>query len=233
MQTQSNLFADESSTALASLLLALHPEVAFASTSPVGGFTKPASRGTSQMLDASQAASRRSLLAGSLALGLGATVQPALALNSMQGPLGFTKLGVEEVDPKDAERDDEILKSKAVQASLAKVKEYKEKFQDLKKALSDDKDMKVMSKLSLGGELSQGNLKKDLTAISEAFDEDTQATIDKYQRRILNNVLYLGEASLFKKSNTEKKRSQRKVDKMDSLFDAIDADFNVILAYFK
>merc|ERR1719387_2465006 len=69
--------------------------------------------------------SRRAVLAALLGAGVGAGATPAFA--------GYvTNLGIETTKPKDADIDDEILKSKAVQDGLSNLKKYKTSASSLK-----------------------------------------------------------------------------------------------------
>jgi hypothetical protein len=81
--------------------------------------------------------SRRAVLFGSLGVALGLGARPVQA--------GYvTSLGIETTLPKDAEKDDELLKSSAVQKSIEGIKGYKSAAQALKSKFASDTAMPLI-----------------------------------------------------------------------------------------
>lgn len=80
---------------------------------------------------------RRAVLAGLLGVALGVGGRPVSA--------GYvTSLGIETTKPADADRDDELLASKAVQDTIANIKGYKVSAATLKSLFSKDGNMPLI-----------------------------------------------------------------------------------------
>ena len=117
--------------------------------------------------------SRRAGLAGVAGLVIGAGSPPALA--------GYvTSLGIETTKPEDADRDDDLLKSTAVQTSLKNLAACRSSASSLSKEFEANKDIALIP--SIRKDFDFGKLRDDLNIASTVFDDQTQLTIDRLSR---------------------------------------------------
>mmetsp|Transcript_16464 Transcript_16464/g.39292 ORF Transcript_16464/g.39292 Transcript_16464/m.39292 type:complete len:206 (-) Transcript_16464:274-891(-) len=167
-------------------------------------------------------APRRTVLAAA-ALGLGATgAAPARA--------GYvTSLGIVTTSPKDAERDDELFATKQVQDGLNGLKGYQSAAKTLQASFKKDKNMALIP--AIRKEFDFAAIRDNLNIVATIFDDQTQLTIDRNTRAILYDLTELENAARFKKGETE--RTAKKVENVDKWFIKLDADLNMLLAYFK
>mmetsp|Transcript_16463 Transcript_16463/g.39290 ORF Transcript_16463/g.39290 Transcript_16463/m.39290 type:complete len:206 (-) Transcript_16463:261-878(-) len=167
-------------------------------------------------------APRRTVLAAA-ALGLGATgAAPARA--------GYvTSLGIVTTSPKDAERDDELFATKQVQDGLNGLKGYQSAAKTLQASFKKDKNMALIP--AIRKEFDFAAIRDNLNIVATIFDDQTQLTIDRNTRAILYDLTELENAARFKKGETE--RTAKKVENVDKWFVKLDADLNMLLAYFK
>jgi len=165
--------------------------------------------------------SRRAVLAALLGAGIGAGATPAFA--------GYvTSLGIETTKPKDADIDDELLESKAVQAGLANLKGYKSSAASLKATFLSDTNAQLIPTIRKEFDFSQ--LRNDLNVVATVFDDTTQLTTDRIARSILYDLTELENASRLKKEETT--RTPKKIANVQKWFDKLDGDFTAFLAYF-
>merc|ERR1711988_1709121 len=90
-----------------------------------------------------------------------------------------TSLGLETTKPKDADIDDELLESKAVQTGLSNLKSYK---------ASVDKDTNMPLIPTIRKEFDFSQLRSDLNTVTTVFDDTTQLMIDRIARAILYDL---------------------------------------------
>jgi len=166
--------------------------------------------------------SRRAVLAGLLGAGIGVGARPVSA--------GYvTSLGIVTTEPKDAEIDEDILKTKEVQQGLANLKGYKNAAAALQVQFSKNKDVPLIPTIRKYFDFSK--LRDDLNAVTAVFDEGTQPTIDRLSRAILYDLTELENASRFKKGE-EQVRTPKKVENVEKWFKKLDTDFDAIIKYF-
>ena len=139
--------------------------------------THGAVRSSSAVMEAeplfSAETSRRAVLAALLGAGVGAGATPAFA--------GYvTNLGIETTNPKDADIDDEVLASKAVQDGLANIKKYKSAASSLKGMFDSDTAMNMIP--TIRKEFDFSKVRDDLNVVSTVFDDTTQLTVDRVAR---------------------------------------------------
>jgi len=161
------------------------------------------------------------VLAGMLGVALGVGAGPAQA--------GYvTSLGIETTKPEDAERDGELLASKAVQDSLGHLRRYKALAQALKDQVEKNGDLVLIP--TIRKEFDFMDLRNDLNVATTVFDETTQLTIDRASRAILYDLTELENASRLKKE--ESSRTPKKVANILKWFEKLDTDLGGYLAYF-
>lgn len=166
--------------------------------------------------------SRRAALAGFAGVVIGAGASPSWA--------GYvTSLGIETTTPKDAERDAELLATKAVQDALKGMRGYKAAAQSLKSQFAADNNMQLIATIRKDFDFSK--VRDDLNVASSVFDDTTQLTIDRLSRSILYDLTELETASRFKKGEAEV-RTPKKVANVEKWFGKLDNDFGLFLAYF-
>ena len=165
---------------------------------------------------------RRAVLAGLLGVGIGAGATPATA--------GYvTSLGIETTKPKDADVDDELLKSKPVQDGLESLKAAKSAAATLKGQFASDNNMNLIP--SIRKEFDFSKLRTDLNVVSTVFDDQTQLTTDRISRSILYDLTELENASRLKKGE-DPTRTPKKIANVDKWFVKLDTDFAQFLSYF-
>ena len=164
---------------------------------------------------------RRAVLAGLLGVALGVGGRPVSA--------GYvTSLGIETTKPADADRDDELLASKAVQDTIANIKGYKVSAATLKSLFSKDGNMPLIPVIRKEFDFSK--VRNDLNVATTVFDDTTQATTDRLTRAILYDLTELENAARFKKGESE--RTEKKIANVNKWFGKLDTDFDLFLAYF-
>jgi len=165
--------------------------------------------------------SRRAALAGALGVALGVGAKPAFA--------GYvTSLGLETTKPEDAERDSELLATKAVQQGIENIKAYREAAKVLKSKFSTDTNSVLIPTIRKDFDFSK--VRDDLNVAATVFDDQTQLTIDRLSRSILYDLTELENASRFKKGEAE--RTVKKVAIVEKWFGKLDTDLANFLAYF-
>merc|ERR1719502_837613 len=165
--------------------------------------------------------SRSAVLAAMLGAGVGAGATPAFA--------GYvTSLGIETTKPKDADIDDELLESKAVQSGLTNLKGYKSSASALKATFMSDTNAQLIPTIRKDFDFSA--LRNDLNVVATVFDDTTQLTTDRIARSILYDLTELENASRLKKEETT--RTPKKIANVQKWFDKLDGDFAAFLAYF-
>jgi len=206
----------------------------FALLALVGGFSvKPTCRAAQQSAarhaapacsgkGIDPAVSRRATLAGLLGLGIGSGALPVTA--------GYvTSLGIETTKPEDADRDDDLLKTKEVQASITNLNNYKSSASSLKSQFEANTDMSLIPAIRKDFDFSQ--LRDDLNVASTVFDDQTQLTIDRLSRSILYDLTELENAARFKKGE-DPTRTPKKVANVRKWFVKLDTDLSGFLKYF-
>ena len=170
-----------------------------------------------------EAMPRRAVLAA--ALGLSASgAAPAFA-----GWAGESvSLGVKTTSPKDADRDDDLLATKEVQAGLSNLKAYKQTAAALKGTFAKDSNMQLIPVIRKEFDFSK--LRDDLNIVATIFDDQTQLTTDRASRAILYDLTELENAARFKKGESE--RTAKKVENVNKWFGKLDKDLTDFLAYF-
>jgi len=166
--------------------------------------------------------SRRAVLAGLLGMGVGAGATPAFA--------GYvTSLGIEPTKPTDADRDDEVLATKAVQDGLKNLRSYKASASSLKATFDKDTTIQLIPSIRKDFDFSQ--LRTDLNTVATVFDDTTQLTTDRLARAILYDLTELENASRLKKGE-DAARTPKKIANVQKWFAKLDSDFDAFLAYF-
>jgi len=165
--------------------------------------------------------SRRAVLAALLGAGVGAGATPAFA--------GYvTSLGIEPTKPSDADTDEELLASKAVQDGLTNIKSYKSTAAKLKVTFEQDTTANLIP--TIRKEFDFSALRNDLNVVTTVFDDTTQLTTDRLARSILYDLTELENASRLKKEETS--RTPKKIANVQKWFDKLDTDFATFLKYF-
>jgi len=170
----------------------------------------------------SAATSRRSVLAGMIGAGIASSSSPVSA-----GFEGMT-LGMTAVQPKDAEIDDDLLRTSSVQKGVRNIKQYRVVGNALKAAFDKNNDMPLIP--IIRKEFDLAKIRDDLNNIVTIFDEDTQTTIDRLARAILNDIIELENVSRFKKGTNEV-RTPKKVEAVTKWFNKLDTDFVSVISF--
>lgn len=134
----------------------------------------------------------------------------------------------EVLDPKDAEIDQDVLKSDAVQSALKKVQGYQSTVRSMKDALATDPQVNVGS--TIIKELDFAKLRESLYVVDTAFEEDTQRGTDRLIRAIMQDITEL-EIANQQKSGIP--RSPRRVETMNNKLAKLDQAFTEFLAFAK
>jgi len=140
-----------------------------------------------------------------------------------------TSLGIETTQPKDADKDDDVLKTKEVQAGLENIKVYKTSAASLKSKFLSDSNVNLIPAIRKDFDFSK--VRDDLNVVSTVFDDQTQLTIDRIARSILYDLTELENASRFKKGE-DQVRTPKKVANVEKWFGKLDVDLDTLLAYF-
>ena len=176
-------------------------------------------------LGLSEETSRRAVLAAMLGAGIGAGATPAFA-----GWLPGASLGLEVTTPKDADRDDELLGTAKVQASLKNLNTYKSSAVAMRASFQKDTNAALIPAIRKYFDFAV--LRTDLNTLGSVFDDQTQETLDRLARSVLYDLTELENASRFKKGS-EPVRTAKMVEQVDKWFGKLDTDFDQVLAYFK
>jgi hypothetical protein len=102
--------------------------------------------------------------------------QPVAAASS-HAPVPCTPQGIETTKPENAEKDDELLGSKAVQDSLAAIKKYRSAAASLSSQFEADTNMNLIPVIRKEFDFSK--LRDSLNTITTVFDDQTQLTTDR------------------------------------------------------
>merc|ERR1711988_532007 len=136
--------------------------------------------------------------------------------------------GIETTLPKDAEKDDELLKSTAVQKAIEGIKGTKSSAAALKAKFATDTGMPLIPTIRKDFDFSK--VRDDLNVAATVFDDQTQQTTDRITRSILYDLTELEGASRLKKGETE--RTEKKIANVEKWFGKLDKDLDSFLAYF-
>lgn len=118
--------------------------------------------------------SRRAVLSTLASAAAAASASPAWA--------GYiTNLGIEPTKPADAEKDDELFATKEVQAALTSLKNYRTSATALKAKFDADQNLTLIPLIRKDFDFSK--LRDDLNLATAVFDETTQQTTDRIERR--------------------------------------------------
>lgn len=185
---------------------------------------------SSSALHAEQATTSRhaflSQAAGSAAAAFLLLGNPPAALAAKYG--GFGAGSPEVLNPDDAEIDQTILKSDAVQSALRKVRGYQSAVRGMQEALSKDSQTNVRSVIVK--ELDFASLRSSLNTVDTAFEEDTQRGTDRLIRAIMQDITELEIANQQKDGIP---RSPRRVEIMQGKLAKLDQAFSDFLAFAK
>jgi hypothetical protein len=140
-----------------------------------------------------------------------------------------TSLGIETTKPKDAELDDDLLKTKKVQDSVKALMTYKSAALELKAQFLKNTNMELIPIIRKAFDF--GNVRNDINIATTVFDDTTQLTIDRINRNILYDITELENASRFKKGE-EQVRTPKKIANVEKWFGKLDTDLGGFLAYF-
>ena len=110
------------------------------------------------------------VLAAMLGAGIGAGATPAFA-----GWLPGASLGLEVTTPKDADRDDELLGTAKVQASLKNLNTYKSSAVAMRASFQKDTNAALIPAIRKYFDFAV--LRTDLNTLGSVFDDQTQETL--------------------------------------------------------
>mmetsp|Transcript_18786 Transcript_18786/g.35658 ORF Transcript_18786/g.35658 Transcript_18786/m.35658 type:complete len:205 (+) Transcript_18786:119-733(+) len=170
--------------------------------------------------------SRKAFLAQAAGLSASLLAAPLPAFAAKYGSIGAGSSAV--LDPNEAEIDDDVLKSSAVQGALEKVKGYQSTVQKMKAALDSDDQANLKSYIVK--ELDFANLRNNLNVLNSAFEEDTQRGTDRLIRAILQDITELETANAQKDGVP---RSPRRLEIMQGKLAKLDKAFGDYLAFAK
>ena len=131
-------------------------------------------------------------------------------------------------DPSQAEVDEDILKSSAVQGALDKVKTYQSTVQTMKAGLDADPQLNI--KPYIIKDLDFASLRDTLNTVNTAFEEDTQRGTDRLIRAIIQDITELETANAQKDGIP---RSPRRLEIMQGKLAKLDKAFGDYLAFAK
>lgn len=160
--------------------------------------------------------------AAGLSASLLATPFPAFA--AKYGSLGAGSSAV--LDPSEAEVDESILKSSAVQGALTKVKGYQSTVQKMMAGLDADPQLNIRPFIIK--ELDFASLRDTLNTVNTAFEEDTQRGTDRLIRVIMQDITELETANSQKDGVA---RSPRRLEIMQGKLAKLDKAFGDYLAF--
>jgi hypothetical protein len=157
-------------------------------------------------------------------VGAAVLVSPGVANAAQYGSFGAASPNV--FDPKDAIVDEAILKSDAVQKSIATVKAY------LNGVRSMQEGLKVNAQADIGPYLRKEfdfvKLREQLNVVNTAFDEDTQRGTDRLIRNIMQDITELDTANRQKEGVA---RSERRLEIMNGKLDKLAKGFEDFLSF--
>ena len=139
-----------------------------------------------------------------------------------------TSLGIETTQPKDAEKDSELLATKQVQDAISALKSYKANAARLAETFAADQNMPLIPTIRKDFDFSQ--LRDSLNTATAVFDDQTQLTMDRMARGVLYDFTELENASRLKKG--EETRTSKKIANVEKWFGKIDSDLTELLAYY-
>lgn len=148
------------------------------------------------------------------------------AVAATYGGFGATPTAV--IDPKDAEVDYEVLKSKDVQNAIQKIEGYKTTVTKMLAGLESDSQINIQP--TILRELDFVNLRDSFNSFNAAFEEDTQRGTDRLMRVIMQDVTEL-EVANRQKDGIE--RSPRRVETMKGKLAKLDQALTDLLAFAK
>ena len=160
--------------------------------------------------------------AAGLSAALLATPNPAFAYK--YGSVGAGSTAV--LDPKEAEVDEDILKSSAVQGALQKVKGYQTTVRTMQSGLEADSQLNIRP--TIIKELDFAGLRDTLNTVNTAFEEDTQRGTDRLIRVIIQDITELETANSQKDGIA---RSPRRLEIMQGKLAKLDKAFGDYLAF--
>lgn len=99
---------------------------------------------------------------------------------SSPAPVFCTPQGIETTKPENAEKDDELLGSKAVQDGLSAIKKYRSAAVSLSTQFEADNNMNLIPVIRKEFDFSK--LRDSLNTITTVFDDQTQLTTDRSTR---------------------------------------------------
>jgi hypothetical protein len=169
-----------------------------------------------------QSASRRAVVMGTIALGASATTQSASAGYATNLGLGAGTL------PQDAEVDYDLFKTKQVQVSLKKIKEYQSTAKSMKVQFMKNTTMNLIP--TIRKEFDFSKVRDDFNNVTTIFDDETQKTIDRSTRAILFDLTELENAARLKKG--VETRTDKQVERVEEWFKTFDRDITKLLKYF-
>lgn len=170
--------------------------------------------------------SRKAFLAQAAGLSASLLAVPLPAFAAKYGSIGAGSTAV--LDPTEAEIDEDVLKSSAVQGALEKVKGYQSTVQKMKAGL--DSDPQANLKPYIVKELDFANLRDSLNILNSAFEEDTQRGTDRLIRAILQDITELETANAQKDGVP---RSARRLEIMQGKLAKLDKAFGDYIAFAK
>jgi hypothetical protein len=170
--------------------------------------------------------SRQNFLAQAAALTGTLLLTPNAALAAKYGGLG--RGSPEVLDPKEAEVDEDILKSDAVQKALGEIKGYKETVMKMQAAVASDSQANLRP--SIIKDLDAAKLRQTLNTVNTAFEEDTQRGTDRLIRVILQDITEL-EVSNAQKDGIP--RSPRRLETICGKLTKLDKAFGDLLLFAK
>lgn len=170
--------------------------------------------------------SRKAFLVQAVGVSAAVLAAPVPALAAKYGSVGAGSTAV--LDPNEAEIDEDVLKSSAVQGALEKVKGYQSTVQKMKAGLDSDPQLNL--KPYIVKELDFANLRESLNTLNTAFEEDTQRGTDRLIRAIIQDITELETANSQKDGVT---RSARRLDIMQGKLAKLDKAFGDYIAFAK
>ena len=168
--------------------------------------------------------SRKAFLGQAAGLTASLLAAPYPAFAAKYGSVGAGSTAV--LDPSEAEVDQEILKSSAVQSALQKVKGYQSTVQQMKAGLDADPQLNIKSVIVK--ELDFASLRDTLNTLNSAFEEDTQRGTDRLIRVIMQDITELDIANAQKDGVP---RSPRRLEIMQGKLAKLDKAFGDYLAF--
>merc|ERR1712072_138205 len=129
------------------------------------------------------------------------------------------------VSPSDAVVLKDVMRTSGVQQSIKSIKVYKSDIRNFVTELSSNTQADLIPGIRKTFEFSK--LRNDMNTFGTSFDEDTQRSIDRISRLIIQDVTELEAASAFKGGGRSEKRDANVLGKLKKL----DGAFGELLAY--